>query len=247
MDLTTEKSRLEEKALSDLAAKTDASAEAALKNGESMDRVNAIYGAGRDKLVQLAQQMGLTKDQARDLADQILSTPDKTAMLKGNMDDLRQKLADVEQALKNAKPDKTIELKAEKAGLESDLKYVQQEINNLSGKTITLTTRLVTVNGDQYAHGFAHGGIIGGAAGGGPRSGFTWVGEQGPELVRLPSGSQVIPAGQSRNMAAAAAGGGGGTSVQLEWIGGNAGDEFMNWLRKNIRIRGGDPTILGRG
>lgn len=37
-------------------------------------------------------------------------------------------------------------------------------------------------------------------------------------------------------------GGGGGqlpNSVGLEWIGGNAGDEFMQWLRKNIRVRSG--------
>lgn len=34
------------------------------------------------------------------------------------------------------------------------------------------------------------------------RGGMTWVGEQGPELVNLPGGSQVIPNGQSMAMAA---------------------------------------------
>jgi hypothetical protein len=51
----------------------------------------------------------------------------------------------------------------------------------------------------------ASGGIVG-AMGGGPRSGMTWVGEQGPELVRLPFGSTVMPHGQSEQMAAAMAG-----------------------------------------
>ncbi|MEU0433716.1 phage tail protein [Streptomyces sp. NPDC006290] len=49
----------------------------------------------------------------------------------------------------------------------------------------------------------AAGGIVGGAASGGVRGGLTWVGEEGPELVRLPAGSTVYPAGQSRQKAAA--------------------------------------------
>jgi regulator of replication initiation timing len=250
MDLTTQASRDEEKALSDLAAKTDAAAEAALKGGESMDKVNKIYGQGRDKLMSLAQQMGLTKQQARDLADQILATPDKTAMLRGDMSDLQDKLNQVNAALKNAPASKVVELKAEKSGLESDLRAVQDEINSLTGKTVTIATRLVTVNGDQYAHGggYAHGGIIG-AAGGGPRSGMTWVGEQGPELVRLPYGSSVIPAGQSAAMAGAAAAGGGAARVQLEISSGGArtDDLLLEILRNAIRVRGGNvQTVLGK-
>jgi hypothetical protein len=35
--------------------------------------------------------------------------------------------------------------------------------------------------------------------------------------------------------------------MQVEWVGGPAGDgEFITWLKKNIRIRGGDPSVLGR-
>lgn len=40
------------------------------------------------------------------------------------------------------------------------------------------------------------------------RGGWSWVGEQGPELVNLPRGSQVFPADVSRRMAADAAGAG---------------------------------------
>jgi hypothetical protein len=50
----------------------------------------------------------------------------------------------------------------------------------------------------------ANGGIVGGAASGGLRGGLTWVGEEGPELVRLPASSTVYPAGQSRQIAASA-------------------------------------------
>jgi TP901 family phage tail tape measure protein len=248
MNLTTDASRAEEKALTDLASKTDAAAEAALNNGESMDTVNQIYGQGRDKLIQLAQQMGLTKDQAKDLADQILATPDKTAMLRGNMSDLQDKLNQAQQELANAPSSKQVDLRAEISGLESDIQSAQDAIDSLTGKTVTVTTQLVTINGDQYAHGMAHGGIVG-AAGGGPRSGLTWVGEQGPELVRLPYGSTVYPAGQSANMAAAAAHGG-PAQVQLEINSGGArlDDLLLEILRKAVRIRGGNvQTVLGQG
>lgn len=82
-----------------------------------------------------------------------------------------------------------------------------------------------------------------GRASGGVSGGMTWVGERGPELVRLPQGSTVYPAGQSAQMT----GGGGVARVELSWAGGNAGDEFMNWLRKNIRVTSGGnvQTALG--
>lgn len=64
----------------------------------------------------------------------------------------------------------------------------------------------------RYGGGFAHGGVVG-AAGGGPRGGMTLVGEQGPELVRLPYGSQVIPAGTSAAMMSSGGGGGSMTVV----------------------------------
>jgi TP901 family phage tail tape measure protein len=196
LDLSNEKARGNEKALSDLAAKTDNAAEAALNNGESWDKVNKIYETGRDNLVSLAEKMGLNEQQAKDLADAILTIPDRT---------------------------------------------------------VTVTTKFVNVhtevgsNGDSYQHGFAHGGIIG-AAGGGPRSGMVWVGEQGPELVRLPSGSTVIPSGQSRSMAASADQG--AVKVQLEInSGGSAMDELLlQLLRKTIRVQGGNvQTVLGQG
>ena len=60
------------------------------------------------------------------------------------------------------------------------------------------------------------------------------VGERGPERV------DVAPAGRG--------GGGQVVTVQVQWVGGAAGDEFMTWLRKQIRIRaGGDvQQALGR-
>lgn len=61
---------------------------------------------------------------------------------------------------------------------------------------------------------FAHGGIVG-AATGGIRSGMQWVGEQGPELVKLPAGSTVHSASDSQRMYRGGAGGGGGATEVL--------------------------------
>ncbi len=42
-------------------------------------------------------------------------------------------------------------------------------------------------------------------------------------------------------------GGASSAPLQVEWIGGSGADqEFITWLKKNIRIRGGNPAVLGR-
>ena len=61
---------------------------------------------------------------------------------------------------------------------------------------------------------FAHGGVVG-AATGGVHSGMRWVGEQGPELLKLPAGSTVHSASDSQRMYRGGAGGGGGIAELL--------------------------------
>lgn len=71
-------------------------------------------------------------------------------------------------------------------------------------------------------------------AAGGPGGGLTLLGEQGPELVRLPSGSQVMPAA---NTAAALGQPAQQINVVLEWHG--QGDLF-DIIRQGVRVRGGN-------
>jgi TP901 family phage tail tape measure protein len=94
----------------------------------------------------------------------------------------------------------------------------------------------------------AHGGEVAGAATGGDRTGLVMVGEQGPELVRLPTGSTVRS--NPDTMAAIAGGGGvsgggrGGGVIQLELVG-NPSDPLLQWLRGAIRARfGNDPDSV---
>ncbi|MEV4864270.1 phage tail protein [Streptomyces ossamyceticus] len=105
-------------------------------------------------------------------------------------------------------------------------------------------------------------------AAGGIGGGLTVVGEEGPELVRLPHGSTVYPAGQSKHMAwqsmlnqpAPHAGRsarpmGGGSQAPVPHVvleiksGGSAMDSLLvEILRKAVRTRGGDAqVVLGTG
>lgn len=89
-------------------------------------------------------------------------------------------------------------------------KKVHDELNKIPDVTINVRFRIVGQAAANAAVrtarilnslGYEHGGIKGAASGGG-RSGLTWVGESGPELVDLPAGSRVNTAGDSARMMA---------------------------------------------
>jgi TP901 family phage tail tape measure protein len=88
---------------------------------------------------------------------------------------------------------------------------------------------------------FAKGGVVG-AAVGGAQGGWTMVGEQGPELVQLPYGSTVMPNSNTTSMLGALGQGfgGGPLSIVLDVQGGD--QEFVTFLRKVIRARGGSGS-----
>lgn len=123
-----------------------------------------------------------------------------TSKLDSDISALNSKLATARKELAdpNLTRERRAKLNADIAQLLAAKARAQAAIDALHGKTVTITTLHYTKE-ILLAKNKATGGIVG-AAGGGPRSNMTLVGEQGPELVRLPFGSSVIPAGQSRNM-----------------------------------------------
>jgi TP901 family phage tail tape measure protein len=245
LDLNSQASRDAYKPLSDLAAATDAAAAAAKDQGKSWQAVDGIYERGRAQLIKTADAMGLTADQANDLADQILLIPDKTVSVTGDVKDLTAKLADAKARLAKAPASKKVAINGEIADLTKKLAAAQRAINALQGKTIDVRTNFITTN-TQYgvvAHeggGYAHGGVVG-AAGGGPRSGMTWVGEQGPELVSIPAGSTVHSANQSRQMDMAGnRGGGGPIELVINLDGREVARQLFDPFRSEIRDKGGN-------
>lgn len=247
LDENTEKGRANNQALDNLAGATMKAAEAALVNGQGWEAAQAIWERGRGQLLASAQAMGLTEAQAKALADQILATPDKTAVLRGNMEDLQAKLDAAKAQLASVPDSRKAAIRAEIADLESKL---SQARSLLGGMKTDYWVRVhyqqigyIPSGGHQFE--FAHGGIIG-AAGGGPRSRMTLVGEQGPELVDLAPGSRVRSNPDSKRIADGMAGGGGGgpTVLEIRSSGSRIDDLILEILRRAVRVKGGNVQLV---
>ena len=113
LTLNTDKQRAAATALSDLAAKTDEAAAANRESTGSWQGAAAVYERGRQQLIKNAQQMGLNETQAKTLADQILKTPNKTAMLTADITGWKAKISEADKQLKTAKGEKKAKLTAD--------------------------------------------------------------------------------------------------------------------------------------
>lgn len=137
---------------------------------------------------------------------------ERKASLTADIDRLKSRIADAKKELDspNISRERKARLNADIAALQAKLRTAQNAINALKGKSVSIniTTYYNTVRKTEKARASAHGGILGSsipAYAGGGLSGagagvFALVGEQGPELVNLPYGSTVIPAGGTRRI-----------------------------------------------
>ncbi|WP_406398818.1 hypothetical protein [Streptomyces uncialis] len=173
LDLNSQKARDAEAALRDLAVKVDAAAAASRESTGSWEGAIAIYERGRTQFLKNAQAMGLTAAEARHLADQILQIPDKEARVKMDRADALAGLDSVIAKIKSTPGAKSVTVKTLSqsaiAALEGvgykvrklpdgrltvtaatgsaigNIGAVQGARDNLSDKSITITTRRVTV------------------------------------------------------------------------------------------------------
>lgn len=170
LDITTEKGRANQQALDDLAGATMKAAESARENGASWTTVNGIYDKGRAKLIAVAQQMGLNKNQAAALANQILRTPDKTARLRGNMEDLQKKLNSAKAQLAKVPDSRKAAVRAQIAQLEAALRSARNQLASIDGTTATtyVTTHYRITGNPNVPSGTYYGSTAGRSATGGP-------------------------------------------------------------------------------
>lgn len=252
LDNNTEAGRANNQALDDIATSTMSAVEAARTNNATWEATNEIYSRGRGKLIASAEAMGLTREQAKALAAQILRTPDKTAKLKGNMEDLQRRLDSAKAQLKRVPDSRKAKIRGDIYQLEQALGSARRQLDAINGKTshtyvIThMQARREGAHGTQL--GYAHGGVIG-AAGGGPRSRMTLVGEQGPELVDLAPGSRVRSNPDTKRMLAGGNAGGSGQPivVQLVLEGRQVAQVLIDPLRGVIQGKGGNvQAVLGQ-
>lgn len=173
--------------------------------------------------------------------------------LGGQFEDARR---DGERFAKNYKANVTL-IGAEAASVKT--RRVRDLLNQLHNKRISVNvivneSRLSKVNQqlDRMGANYAHGGIKG-AASGAISGGLTWTGEQGPELVSLPTGSTVHSAGDSQRMMRQMMnnGGGGATEVMLS-VAPSANRDLvtalLSALRYEVTRNGGGSVqrLLGR-
>ncbi|WP_426568086.1 hypothetical protein [Streptomyces canus] len=131
LTLNTEKQRAAAQALNDLASKTDEACTSARESGATWGEVNRIYERGRQQLIKNAMQMGLTRAEAKALADQILKTPDKTAKLQGDMEDLQKKVDKAKREIKSIPPSKVSAMQGTIADLEKKVAAAKQRIKSV--------------------------------------------------------------------------------------------------------------------
>src|SRR5215469_3563050 len=139
-----------------------------------------------------------------------------------------------------------------------EIQALEAAIKSLTSKQITITVAGQIIGSDQainIASGLAKTGgnssvtqaviALSGRAAGGPASGWTLVGERGPELVNLPSGSMVYDNARTNSMlnaAASPAGAYGGViQVRLSLAGadGPIAQAVMAGIRAEVQSRGG--------
>lgn len=189
ISIHTEKGRENRDALRDMAKAAQEHLSLMAEEGAGLGTIATKYQTYRSNLITAARAAGLTRKQARDLADAWLGVPRSVRTL----------------------------VTARTAQAESAIERVRRLMNSVGSKTVYMTVQQVlrTVPGVSLRQLMqAHGGNIGGSGvarfqsggnAGSAGSAMAVVGEQGPELVRLPVGSTVIPAGQSASMMSAGA------------------------------------------
>lgn len=220
-DVTNENGRLLYQGVTDV---RDAFSDmgAAVADGQT-SREQFITDAGRmrDRLNETWRQAGLSKDQIAELNYQYGLTPDQIATFVRLIG-----AADAEAQMNSI------------ARARDAVIRIRQEVTTYGGWLGT------GMGGQPIFHDRlpqrAHGGVSGG---------WTVVGENGPERVKLPGGSTVYPATRSQpllqqqsfNSGGSRAGGG---TRRLEWIG---PPDIIQWLKQMVRESGGDPSVFGGG
>jgi hypothetical protein len=135
----------------------------------------------------------------------------------------------------------SVTVTANTAQAQAALNSLWKQIDNAGATAQNAELNLEHVMASEH---HAAGGIVAAAATGGAQyGGPTVMNEQGQEVANLPNGTQVMPAANTASMLAGTGGWGGfgmgPLELRIEWVGGGSNSEIIEWLRENIRIRGG--------
>ncbi|MER7814086.1 hypothetical protein [Streptomyces sp. NPDC096153] len=133
----TEDGRENAQMLDNIATTTMKAVESKYLETGSWEEAMKVYRRGRGELDKQAGSLTKTTGEAKRLADQILATPDKTALLKANSDDLKAKLRDAQTRLRNAPLDKQAKIRGEIQQLRNAIAEANRRLNTINGKIVT--------------------------------------------------------------------------------------------------------------
>lgn len=141
-------------------------------------------------------------------------------------------------------------LTADIQDLQNKIASARRQLAALNGRTATTYVRTVKYGiGAEAANAArrATGGVVGTAASGGVRGNLTMVGEHGPELVQLPTGSRVRSNPDTRRILGGNRPGSGAAKLMIDAAGDDLSQLLLKILRLAIRNEGGDvQLVLGR-
>jgi hypothetical protein len=219
LDTTTQAGIDNNRVIQDQVALLERQRQQAIETGggtvEAVDAANAAYNAQIEKLRAAAYAAGYNKEKVDELIASLGNVPattTATVSTPGLAESLRQG------------------------------ESLRQRLDQIDGRHAEATVTVYYRSQGQSLNAGLRTGGIKGAATGGPQSGLTEVGEEGPELLRLPTGSMVFPKA-NRNQMMAMAGGGPGTGgkpfvIELRATGSGGLYEIIN-----AGLRSGDIQV----
>ncbi|MFE7804022.1 hypothetical protein ACFU51_05010 [Streptomyces sp. NPDC057430] len=191
--------RANNQALDDLASSTMKAVEAKYEETGSWSEAMKVYDRGRGQLVAVATQMKGNEKAAKSLADQILRTPNKTAMLKGNIEDLEAKLRTAKDKLSKVPDGRKAKVRAEISQLENQVQRAKNLLDGIPDEQVGVSVYLKASSWDRNANGIpdavearAQGGLVGFPGGGPVRGPGTSTSDS--ILTRLSNGEFVVRA-----------------------------------------------------
>ncbi|MFE7232562.1 hypothetical protein ACFVAF_18250 [Streptomyces sp. NPDC057596] len=145
LDLNSEKARNAASALNDLASKTEEAASQARESGAGWEKVNGIYSRGRAELIKNARAMGLNKQEAKQLADQILNIKDlKKVRVEMETQDAVAGLDSVIAAIKRTPGSKKVRVESLTSEAISALEAVGFKVTHMKDGSFTVTAKTGT-------------------------------------------------------------------------------------------------------
>lgn len=144
LDLNGEAGREAYEVLSRIAQTTKESTDAAVKANTPWEQVRGQWKRGYDEVVKLADGMGLSKDQAKALADQIVGIPDKEIFLQARTEQAKADLDSVIAAMQAAPNEKTVTVKTLTADSITALENLGFVVEQLPDGSFTVTAKTGT-------------------------------------------------------------------------------------------------------